>query len=74
MRRLINSDSTVTAVESYYPEAGGDLFRETLGICRATRCNAPEDIPHFHRRENIPEDRILRPYKIVSVINEIIKP
>jgi hypothetical protein len=28
------------------------------------RCNIPKDIRHFNRRENIPEDRGLRPYMV----------
>lgn len=31
-------------------------------IFRATRCNTPDDIPHFYSLEYIPEDSSLRPY------------
>jgi hypothetical protein len=35
---------------------------EILVPTKATRCNTLKNIRHFYRRENIPEDNVLRPY------------
>jgi hypothetical protein len=38
------------------------MFSESPVLIRATRCKVPEDIHNRYHRENIPEDRVLRPY------------
>jgi hypothetical protein len=40
------------------------MFSETSVLTIATRCNTLEGIRHCYRRENIPEDRVLRTYII----------
>jgi hypothetical protein len=35
---------------------------DALGLTRATRCKISKDIRHGYRRENIPEDSVLRHY------------
>jgi hypothetical protein len=39
------------------------MLPETSALTRTTRCNNPEDIRYCLRRENIPEDSALPPYK-----------
>jgi hypothetical protein len=57
---------TITIAELYHTEDGGDMFSETSGVTRATRCNIAGDIRHSYRRENISEDSLLWPY-IISI-------
>jgi hypothetical protein len=37
------------------------MLSERSGPTTATLCNSPKDIRHCYRRENIPEDSVLRP-------------
>jgi hypothetical protein len=48
------------------------MFSETSGLTRATWCNTSEDIRHCYRREDIPEDGVLRPYTVLSELSCII--
>jgi hypothetical protein len=67
MKRLINSNSTVTnccRITARKPEDGGDIFSETSDLITATRYKVPKDIYHRFRRENIPEDSVLGPYRV----------
>jgi hypothetical protein len=73
MERLINSDSTVTQlwnpITLKNPEDGGDMLFETSVRTRATQYKVLEVIYNFYRRENVPEDSVLRPL-IASLYGE----
>jgi hypothetical protein len=47
------------------------MFSETSGLTIATWCNIPEDIRHCYRRQDIPEDGVLRLINNQSTVTQL---